>query len=66
MARLLAGPAAELTAKLTEKTRYRPTACIRRIMPAGADCLDGVPTLERGGVARAEPTAEEVARYVAT
>ena len=65
MARLLSGPAAELTAKLTEKSRYRPTALIRRILPAGAECLESVPTLERGGLAGAEPTAEQLARYVA-
>ena len=52
MARLLSGPAAELTAKLTEKSRYRPTALIRRILPAGAECLESVPTLERGGLCR--------------
>ena len=57
MARLLSGPAAELTAKLTEKSRYRPTALIRRILPAGAECLESVPTLERGGLAGAEALA---------
>jgi hypothetical protein len=42
---LLAGPSAVLRAKLTEKTRFRPTAAVRPLMPAGAKQLDCVPTL---------------------
>ena len=37
---LLAGPGTELKGKLTEKMRYRPTAMIKPLMPAGASSLE--------------------------
>ena len=37
--RLLAGPAASLKAKLTEKTKYLPTAVMKKRMPAGSDMM---------------------------
>ena len=48
---LLAGPKANLRAKLTEKSRTRPAAMMRQRMPAGASALSKVPKL--GDVARA-------------
>ena len=42
---LLAGPGTELKGKLTEKMRYRPTAMIRPLMPAGASSLERLPSL---------------------
>ena len=37
---LLAGPGAELKGKLTEKMRFRPTAMVKPLMPAGASSLE--------------------------
>lgn len=44
-AMLLASPAAALRAKLTEKTRYRPTAAIKPLLPVGVESLEAVPRL---------------------
>ena len=41
---LLAGPGTELKGKLTEKMRYRPTAMIKPLMPAGASSLERLPS----------------------
>ena len=41
---LLAGKAAELKAKLTQKGgKYLPTAAVLKLMPAGTNSLQGVP-----------------------
>ena len=42
---LLAGPKANLKAKLTEKARTRPAAMMRQRMPGGASALCKVPKL---------------------
>ena len=47
---LLAGPGTELKGKLTEKMRYRPTAMIKPLMPAGASSLERLPSLMEGGL----------------
>ena len=64
---LLAGPNATLRGKLTEKVKYRPTAAIEPLLPAGTDALDDLPAV-RPGVAtydlvRSEPTNEELTEY---
>ena len=64
---LLAGPSATLRGKLTEKVRYRPTAKIAPLLPAGTDTLEslvkvrpGVPERE---LVRSEPTEAEMEEY---
>ena len=61
---LLAGPSATLRGKLTEKVRYRPTATIAPLLPAGTDTLvkvrPGVPERE---LVRSEPTEAEMEEY---
>ena len=61
---LLAGPASSLKAKLTEKTRYAPTARIRKLMPAGAGSIVSVPTLGEF-VREATEHADALAKYTA-
>ena len=64
---LLAGPIATLRSKLTEKVKYRPTAAIEPLLPAGTDALDDLPEVRPGVAAydlvRSEPTSEELAAY---
>ena len=64
---LLAGPNAMLRGKLTEKVKYRPTAAIEPLLPAGTDALDDLPEVRPGVAAydlvRSEPTSEELAAY---
>ena len=65
---LLAGPGTELKGKLTEKMRYRPTAMIRPLMPAGASSLERLPSLMEGGLSdyellRSEPTEQQLDEY---
>ena len=64
---LLAGPTATLKGKLTEKVRYRPTAAIEPLLPAGTDTLESLPVVRPGvslkDLVRSEPTAEEMAEY---
>ena len=60
-------PDATLRGKLTEKVKYRPTAAIEPLLPAGTDALDDLPAV-RPGVAtydlvRSEPTNEELTEY---
>jgi len=45
---LLAAPSATLRGKMSEKSRYRPTAAIDPLLPAGSDELDAVPALHAG------------------
>ena len=45
---LLAGPIATLRSKLTEKVKYRPTAAIEPLLPAGTDALDDLPEVGPG------------------
>ena len=48
VAMLLAGRAADLKAKLSQKGgKYLPTASVMKLMPAGTGSLNAVPTLER-------------------
>ena len=42
MVMLLAGPSATLRGKLTEKVKYRPTAKIAPLLPAGTDTLESL------------------------
>ena len=64
---LLAGPNAALRGKLTEKVKYRPTAAIEPLLPAGTDAPDDLPEVRPGVAAydlvRSEPTSEELAAY---
>ena len=64
---LLAGPNAMLRGKLTEKVKYRPTAAIEPLLPAGTDALEDLPEVRPGVAAydlvRSEPTSEELAAY---
>ena len=65
---LLAGPGTELKGKLTEKMRYRPTAMIKPLMPAGASSLERLPSLMEGGLSdyellRSEPTEQQLEEY---
>ena len=65
---LLAGPGAELKGKLTEKMRYRPTAMMKPLMPAGASSLERLPSLTEGGLSdyellRSEPTEQQLEEY---
>ena len=53
MALVLAGPLASMKAKLSQKTKYLPTAAIAKILPAGSSTLDSVPTLAQFGGGRA-------------
>ena len=59
----MAAPTANLKAKLTEKTRYRPTAMIKPLMPAGATSLETVPMLE-GDHFHCERSEAEIEQYV--
>ena len=49
MALMLAGPSAQMRSRLTDKTKYVPTALIAKILPAGSASLEAVPTLAEGG-----------------
>ena len=63
--RLLAGPAASMRAKLTEKGRCRPTAMIRPLLPAGVSSLEGVPMLDAHGAGNADgPTEAALQKYL--
>ena len=71
-AMLLAAPSAALRARLTEKTRYRATALVDPLLPAGSGSIETVPTLggARDGVGQRalalhEPTEVEVKKYYA-
>ena len=61
---LLAGPSATLRGKLTEKVRYRPTAKIAPLLPAGTETLESLPTVRPGvperELVRSEPTEAEL------
>ena len=59
--RLLAGPAARLRAKLTEKSRTRATPSVRPLMPAGVRALGAVPTLRDMSAYAGEDDASEAA-----
>ena len=59
---LLTASSAALKAKLTEKSRWRPTKMVRRKMPDGHEQLANLPTL-RVGAAPGDPDA--VAEYSA-
>ena len=63
---LLAGAKATLRAKLSEKTRFRATASMRPLMPAGSNALTMLPQLETDEEhdLDQEPTDEEVREYV--
>ena len=66
---LLAGPKANLKAKLTEKARTRPAARMRQRMPGGASALSKVPKLHdvarasAGGPGKKISQATAVAAY---
>ena len=64
---LLAGPSATLRGKLTEKVRYRPTAKIAPLLPAGTETLESLPTVRPGvpehELVRSEPTEAEMEEY---
>ena len=66
---LLAGPRANLKAKLTEKARTRPAARMRQRMPGGASALSKVPKLcdvaraSAGGPGKKISQATAVAAY---
>ena len=65
---LLAVPGAELKGKLTEKMRFRPTAMMKPLMPAGASSLERLPSLTEGGLSdyellRSEPTEQQLEEY---
>ena len=49
MALVLAGPLASMKAKLSQKTKYLPTAAISKILPAGSSTLESVPMLAQFG-----------------
>jgi len=58
---LLARPTATLHGKLTEKVvRYRPTAAIELLLPAGSETLESLPVVLPGtspaDLVRSEPT----------
>ena len=63
---LLAGAKATLRAKLSEKTRFRATASMRPLMPAGSNALTMLPQLKTDEEhdLDQEPTDEEVREYV--
>ena len=56
-----------LRGKLTEKVRYRPTAKITPLLPAGTDTLESLPTVRPGvperELVRSEPTEAEMEEY---
>ena len=64
---LLAGPTATLRGKLTEKVRYRPTAAIEPLLPAGSETLESLPVVRPGtspaDLVRSEPTEDELAEF---
>ena len=64
---LLAGPTATLRGKLTEKVKYRPTATIEPLLPAGTETLDDLPVVRPGvtpgALVRSEPSQAEMAQY---
>ena len=64
---LLAGPSATLRGKLTEKVRYRPTAAIEPLLPAGTETLESLPVVRPGtspaDLVRSEPTEDELNEY---
>ena len=64
---LLAGPSATLRGKLTEKVRYRPTAKIAPLLPAGTETLESLPMVRPGvperELVRSEPTEAELEEY---
>ena len=57
----------DLRGKLTEKVRYRPTAKIAPLLPAGTETLESLPTVRPGvpehELVRSEPTEAEMEEY---
>ena len=64
---LLSGPSAAKSGHLIGKMRYRPTAVVERLLPAGSDRLDGIPRMRSGASRKelfaSEPTASDLAAY---
>ena len=64
---LLAVPTATLRGKLTEKVRYRPTAAIEPLLPAGSKTLESLPVVRPGtspaDLVGSEPTEDELNEY---
>ena len=64
---LLAGPSATLRGKLTEKVKYRSTAKIALLLPAGTETLETLPTVRPGvparDLVRSEPSKEQMDEY---